>query len=1079
MSYSRAMCPRWSRNTIMNIAAWRVALAMVVVAASIAVPFPARHAPAEVVPATEHIGAARPDPAVRAPACGEPAPPSPTDVFNSLSTILEATSASAKTVSWVAGIAGDGEAAAAFGGVGAAAGVAGTVAGYFFAAAAFNAANNAFNYAAHDPIDPDFKTIFTPVFVDLPAVPAPVPRQAGAYQALNRLFGTQARFAEVVVALRTSLDRAEGAAAAGNQLWVQRQDSAIAKYALQAAALLKEFSGLRAAVEGAFVADGFSLKITPKQFAGAQAHLARGLPVEFRHWLAVDGTALRPQTSPEVKALRSLLLDTKPLEAAIAAAKPTSLDLPAALGPTSLTYGEDRVATALTVYANYVLEAPARTGISPHLLPDDCGNGDGNGASFGEPHEVTLAGGDYVFQAAGEFTLLESTTDSLDVQIREQPFPGAGDVSVDTATAMRVGNAIVELAGDRAGTLQLWVDRKRVPLVNRALAGGGKVEVVDDGYVFVLWPDGTRASVFSEVTPALAHVAVTCNEATSINVELTVPRSRFGLLTGMLGGPGVLSTSDLLGGNLVNYSLRQIGSPERSAQNYDILYHQFGRSWRISQAASLFAYPKGMSTESYTNPAFPSKALTVQSLTPGRVSGAEKACHAVGITNPDLLSDCVFDVGVTGKSCFAAGAAQVQTSGAGPTATGPPSSGTVPTAPSTAVGVIAIGANSTVSPSPASVAVGSAGTAYIAWRPSNRQLDFCQLPVVATSCHPVVLGIVTSSVEQFFDPPTVLVADGDIYVFESVDTSQGATTGVEEYVSTNGGTSFQSLTHPVGYVGGTTGTAGPIVPLPGDRFGAGYVVPGSNPAFQANSLSSPADDSAATSPSYATLNPSPSTAYAVGNLGGQFATQLTGSLGVLGVFVANSGPASSPCPSTAAAALAYTYAPISASTTIAELNTDPGGTGSPWRPLAKVDCDGADPVVGGGPSGLGLLETNQTKSVPVIDYRAFSPVSGFAAPVTVAAGDLGADGTLSQDSAGVIYATWLDSGTGVDLAYSSTDGASWTAAKTLFSNSGDPSGIAALASAVNASGVGWAVYAAGGHEYAQRFNKSGGLSSAA
>jgi hypothetical protein len=49
--------------------------------------------------------------------------------------------------------------------------------------------------------------------------------------------------------------------------------------------------------------------------------------------------------------------------------------------------------------------------------------------------------------------LVKSTTDSFDVQIREQPFPGAGDVAVNTATAMMVGKTIVELSGNPAGNL--------------------------------------------------------------------------------------------------------------------------------------------------------------------------------------------------------------------------------------------------------------------------------------------------------------------------------------------------------------------------------------------------------------------------------------------------------------------------------------------------------------------------------------------------------------------------------------------------------------------------------------------------
>jgi hypothetical protein len=155
-----------------------------------------------------------------------------------------------------------------------------------------------------------------------------------------------------------------------------------------------------------------------------------------------------------------------------------------------------------------------------------------------------------------------------------------------------------------------------------------------------------------------------------------------------------------------------------------------------------------------------------------------------------------------------------------------------------------------------------------------------------------------------------------------------------EYVSSNGGARFTLAPDAVSWVPASDGTAGPIVSLLNGEFGAGYVPPDANPGFQANSVSSPSNDSEAIGVPYATLNPS--TTYSVGNLGGQFASQLTGSTGVLGVFEAGTGTGNSPCPSSDPAALVYAYAPITPSTTIAQLNTTTGEPGSPWRPLAEV-----------------------------------------------------------------------------------------------------------------------------------------------
>jgi hypothetical protein len=329
--------------------------------------------------------------------------------------------------------------------------------------------------------------------------------------------------------------------------------------------------------------------------------------------------------------------------------------------------------------------------------------------------------------------------------------------------------------------------------------------------------------------------------------------------------------------------------------------------------------------------------------------------------------------------------------------------------------------------------------------------------------------------DEFYGVPNVLLTPGHVYILDLVLGGASDLAGLNEWVSTDGGASFSLEPHAVGFVGNGGEAAGPAVELPGGDFGAGYVIPGSNPAFQANSLASPTDQSEANVPPFATLNPRPTSAYTIGNLGGVFGSQLVGSRGVLGVFEALPGKSGSPCPSTAGEALVYAYAPISPSTTPAELSSSPGGS-SPWRPLAEVDCDstaGTAPAVGGGPSGLGLLETNygQAPGLVLVQYRHFSPSSGFGPAVTIATDEAASDGALSQDSAGEIFATWLDNTTGLDLAYSSNGGATWSKPKILFSNAGNPSGITLLGSAVGPSGQGWAVYAVGKREYAQRFSR--------
>jgi hypothetical protein len=315
------------------------------------------------------------------------------------------------------------------------------------------------------------------------------------------------------------------------------------------------------------------------------------------------------------------------------------------------------------------------------------GEAGGNGASagsYGDPHQMTFSGAEYDFQAGGEFTLVKSTTDDLEVQGRQEPFPGAGSIAVDTATAMRVDGNVVELAANRSDNLQLWVNHQSVAYASRSLAGGGKISVIDDGAATVTWPDGTEVSVFSMRTAA-ARGRVTCNTSKAINVSVTVPPARSGHLEGLLGDPGA-PPDELLGGNGAKYNMNELTEPWASAHNFDLLYHQFAPSWRVSQQSSLFYYPKGTSTATFTDLKAPSKALTVQSMAPKTAVAAEKDCKAAGITNPYLLNECIYDVGLSKSrgACFAAADAHVQATIGGPSAKGlPDSSGSLPAPGST------------------------------------------------------------------------------------------------------------------------------------------------------------------------------------------------------------------------------------------------------------------------------------------------------------------------------------------------------------------------------------------------------------
>ena len=104
------------------------------------------------------------------------------------------------------------------------------------------------------------------------------------------------------------------------------------------------------------------------------------------------------------------------------------------------------------------------------------------GISNGDPYLNTFDHAGYGFQTAGEFTLVKSTVDNLEIQSRQVPYrlvlgPQWGNsLAMNTAFAMRDGGAVVEV--DKGSPLVLYINRHRRrarPGQVIALSGGGSV----------------------------------------------------------------------------------------------------------------------------------------------------------------------------------------------------------------------------------------------------------------------------------------------------------------------------------------------------------------------------------------------------------------------------------------------------------------------------------------------------------------------------------------------------------------------------------------------------------------------------
>lgn len=284
------------------------------------------------------------------------------------------------------------------------------------------------------------------------------------------------------------------------------------------------------------------------------------------------------------------------------------------------------------------------------------------GRSYGDPHIATFDGYRYSFQTVGEFTLVQAKDGGFQVQVRQGAIPGR-QLSLNTAVAMQVGNSRVAVYSkdfpDGNASNPVWVDGRPAAVQGTLeLPGGGSIQGGNGNYL-VQWPTGEQVGIsklsvagmdFMNVTPAVPEQAgryrgllgnLNNNPEDDLQTRdgRVIPsknNSTYGILKQALGnlGPIPLPLSQL------------------ETAFFEQLYREFGDSWRISQAESLFAYGPGQSTETFTNRSFPNSFLSLGSLLPPQLRQAEEICRQAGVPG-DLLEGCIFDVGNTGEGGFA------------------------------------------------------------------------------------------------------------------------------------------------------------------------------------------------------------------------------------------------------------------------------------------------------------------------------------------------------------------------------------------------------------------------------------------
>lgn len=402
----------------------------------------------------------------------------------------------------------------------------------------------------------------------------------------------------------------------------------------------------------------------------------------------------------------------------------------------------------------------------------------------------------------------------------------------------------------------------------------------------------------------------------------------------------------------------------------------------------------------------------------------------------------------------------------------------------------AVSVGSPLTNNPPSVAVSSSGDALIAWNDDKgvagapNFVQYCVLPVGATACsHSGNLNPADSA--GFIDGVHVLVDGGTMIILADVFGAAGNSAAdyepVQEWQSTDGGATWTivngGLSVTDGVLSADTGPLSAVI-VPGTGvLGFGWdTAGGSPPTFNAFPLSGPPECSKATCPAgFATLEPDTNPDQ-IGNPFGQFAAQAGANPGVLGIFDTNftNGPLGCPVQFSFGTAYVYGSGNQSASNSY---NISPGSPGSAWQvPVTQADCNVENPGVGGGPSGFGVLETNEANSSTV--YHAFNAATmKFDTPMVTVANQSELDAALSQDGAGGIYGTYLLDGAGgpINLSYSADAGKSFTSGVLQANKDGQDANVT---NGVNGAGQGWAVWTNNGSVFAQSFQAADAISPA-
>lgn len=256
--------------------------------------------------------------------------------------------------------------------------------------------------------------------------------------------------------------------------------------------------------------------------------------------------------------------------------------------------------------------------------------------SYGDPHIVSYDGARYSFQTVGEFVLTKSENGHMEVQTRQRAM--SDEFSLNTAVAMNVaGDKVSIYARDYPdAAYSTPVRLNGAPLHLNAstyfLDNGGTIR--KSGNEFVIdWPSGESVLVKMQQTRNFDFM----------NVTVQIPNCRSGSYTGVLGNANGRERDDFNAGTVSPPFASRSGNDgywQREQQAY--MAKQFADVHRVQQMNSLFDYPPGLTTESFTDRTYPRVYPTMDDFNQRKYERSRRYCQSQGVGNRDL-EGCAYD----------------------------------------------------------------------------------------------------------------------------------------------------------------------------------------------------------------------------------------------------------------------------------------------------------------------------------------------------------------------------------------------------------------------------------------------------